>query len=192
MLRTGVLFQKKVGKVENSSRYIPESPRVNQAAQMKSINEGEYQAEKEAIREEKVQNEKFDQLVSRGTKVLYKLKTVWPFDFFPNTVTIDSEKLTVKFREFYFSSEIRSVYLKDITQIYVDSGPLFATMIISDQFTMASNTTRIRIPYLKKNEAQKARRIVEGLIIAYKQHINIENLKDNNLVEKLEDLGRMR
>lgn len=134
--------------------------------------------------------QKFDNLVNRSQQTLYEIKSVFPFDFFPNTLTIDIDKITVKFKQFFSSVEIRSINISNISQVYVDSGPLFATMYVADQ-VIVDESSRMRIPYLKKDEAMKARRIIQGLIIAKKSEIDLNNINDEDMLEKVEELGRM-
>lgn len=135
--------------------------------------------------------QKFNDLVVHSREVLFKLTSVFPFDMFPNTITIDQEKITVKFREFFASEEIRSIYIKNIAQLYVDTGPFFATINILDQM-LSNDASLIKIPYLKKGEAMKARRIIQGLLVAHSENVDVARIQDDNLVPKLETLGRMR
>lgn len=134
--------------------------------------------------------QRFDNLVNRSAQALFEIKSVFPFDFFPNTLTVDIDKITVKFKQFFSSVEIRSINISNIAQVYVDSGPLFATMYVADQ-VIVDESSRMRIPYLRKDEAMKARRIIQGLIIAKKSEIDLNNIHDEDMIEKVEELGRM-
>lgn len=148
------------------------------------------EAIKDAVKEEEIQKDKFNTLLSNGTRVLYKLNSVFPFAFFPDTLTVDCEKVTLKLVEFFFASEIRSIHIKNISHVYVDTSPFFATMTLLDQSVM-SEKTAIAIPYLWKGQAMRARRIIQGLIVAHKEKIDVQKIHDNDLVNKLEEIGRM-
>ena len=50
----------------------------------------------------------------------------------------------------------------------------------------------IRIPYLRSNDAIRARNIIQGLIIAKKEGIDVSKLTHKELVEKIEDLGNVK
>src|SRR3989344_3152212 len=154
------------------------------------VHEGQKLAVKSIVKDEEKQKEKFEDLLNHGSRVLYKIKTVWPFDPFPNTITIDTEKVTVAFREFFWSAEIRSIHIKNIAQVYADAGPLFATLYIADQI-IVDETSRIRMPYLRKGEAMRARRIIQGLLTSHKEGIDVTHIEDRDLVTKLEAIGRM-
>ena len=150
--------------------------------------------DQQGIENESVEEEsrgKFEALVNRGSEVLFKLQSVFPFDLFPKTITIDPGKVTVKFQEFFSSGEIRSISIGSIGQIYVDTGPIFATLDIVDQ-VYVDESSRIKIAYLKKEEALRARRIIQGLIIARNEDIDIAKVHDGDLVRKLEQIGRMQ
>lgn len=156
------------------------------------IREGYREAIKDIIKEEAKQRQKFTQLIQQASTILFKIKTVFPFQVFPTTLTIDPQKITVKFKEFFSSDEIKSIPIKNISHIHVDCGPIFANMHIVDQGIM-SDETIVEIPYLKKEEAMKARRIIQGLIIAHKQNVDILKLSDGeDLTRNLEQIGRMQ
>ena len=190
MFQKGILFQENKKK-KKEPELTPETSSISQASQMDSINMAESQAMQKKMTDEKVQKEKFDQLINRGTRVLYKMSTVWPFDFFTDSITIDVEKITFKISEFFFSSEIRSIYIKNISHIFIDTGPFLASMTILDQSVVSKSTT-IVIRHLNKKEALRARRIIQGLIVAHKEKIDFSTIKTNDLVGKLEGLGRMQ
>ena len=42
---------------------------------------------------------------------------------------------------------------------------------------------------MKKNDAKKARRIIQGIIAAHKEGVDLSSLAEEGLVEKLETLG---
>lgn len=138
-------------------------------------------------KEEKVaeNKEKFESLV-RGSKVLYELRSVFPFDLFPDTVTIDSEKVNITFKDFFLSARLQSYYIKNISYVYVDTGPLFASLNIVDEGLVGQTGT---VSYLKKDEALCACRIIQGLIVTHKEDIDLSKIEDKNLVPKIEKLG---
>lgn len=149
------------------------------------------EAQVDNVKESAKQQEKFDKLVDQGTRILYKLKTVFPFDLFPNTMTIDPGKITVSFREFFSSGEIRSVPVSSIIHVYAETSIFFGTITIVDQ-ALGQASAKMKISYFKKDEALKARRIIQGLIVAQRQGIDIGRIEDEEMVNKLEDLGKMQ
>lgn len=160
--------------------------------QSQFIDESQKEALKDAIKEQAKHEDKFNKLIARASKVLYKINTVFPFDFFPTIITIDPEKVTLKIKNFFNSSEIRSIHIKNISHIFVDTGPFFATLNIIDQSVLEDNVGKVQIPYIKKEEALRARRIIQGLIVANKEGVDLFKLTDNDLDKKLEEIGRMQ
>lgn len=154
------------------------------------VSEGRTEAVVESVKEEEKDRERFENLLDRGTRVLYKLKSVFPFAFFPDTISIDREKVTLKLTEFFFASEIRSLHIRNISHVIVDTGPFFATVTIMDR-SLVSELTTVVIPFLWKGQALRARRIIQGLMIAHKERIDMEKIPERNLKKRLEDLGRM-
>ncbi len=130
-------------------------------------------------------SQKLDDLV-KGNRVLYKISSVFPFDFFPDKIIIDPIKINVVFKEFFSSERVHGIYIRNISDVYVDTGPIFATLKIIDQ-GIVENT--VIVNYLKKNEALKAREIIQGLIVANRHGIDVSAIDDTNLVSKLVSLG---
>ncbi len=144
------------------------------------------EAAKDQIKKEISNKQKFEELVLKSENNLYKLKSVFPFAFFPEKITIDPVKVSVVSKEFFSSERIHCIYIKNILDVFLSSGPIFATLKIVDQ-SFTENT--VTISFLKKNEAFKARKIIQGLIVAHQQEINVTGLQDDNLIEKLEKIG---
>lgn len=149
-------------------------------------------AVKDILKEEAKHQQKFNKLVNQASRVLFKVKTFSPLDVFPTTLIIDPEKITIQMRNFFSSGEIRSIHIKNVSHIYVDMGPFFATLKIVDQSILDNEVGKIEVTYLKKEDAKRARRIIQGLIVAHKAEIDVMKLNDDNLLKKLEELGRMQ
>lgn len=70
-------------------------------ADKKIFTEGKEMAKKEIIKREITNQEKLDQLIKGSKKSLYKTKGIFPFDFFPDTLEIDSEQVHIITRIFF-------------------------------------------------------------------------------------------
>lgn len=145
------------------------------------------EAIQEHLKEEEKQKQKFDQLVEKSRRILLKINSVFPFDFFPDEVTIDANQVMVINREFWGSERRHSIFIKNITDVFVDTGPFFATLKIVDR-GYVENT--IVVKFLKREEAKRARRIIQGLVIACSQDIDLSKLDESDLLHKVELLGR--
>lgn len=134
---------------------------------------------------------KLNTLLKCAKDPLIKIKTVFPFDFFPDELIVDMGKVSVAYHHFFSNTfdVYRSIPIEDIGDIYVSSAIIFATIEITDK-NIANN--KIKVGFLRVGDAIKARRIIEGLVTAKRQGIDLVSLSDmKNLSKEMEDLGRM-
>lgn len=157
---------------------IPISPKNNK----KGIDA----AQKDIVKAANVNNEKFDDVVKRSRTILFKTKTVFPFDFFPSDFIIDITKVTVVTRRFFFSGYTQSIHIKDIMDVIVESGPLFSSLTILDLGYLQQNKLYVR--HMKKSDAILARQMIEGLIAASNAGVDITKIPRRELIERMPEL----
>ncbi len=155
------------------------------------VEESFKEAVRELIKEQAKEQQKFNQLVNHASNTFFKAKTVFPFSFLPSNITIDSEKITIQTSNLFSSGELRSIPIKNVSHVYLESGPIFATLFIIDQGIM-DGATSVEVTHLKKEEAKRARRIIQGLMIAHKEGVDVLKLQDAEIVRKLEEIGRLQ
>ena len=109
-----------------------------------------------------------------------------PFDFFPDSITIEEGRLTVITRNFFFNSRVHSIDIKDVSNIFINMAPLFAQLVIVSK-TFIQN--EIKIKCLRKKEAIFARRVIEGLRIFADKEIDTSNYTKEELINKLGELS---
>lgn len=143
---------------------------------------------KENIKEEKKNIRNLEDLLQSSKKVLFKASTFFPLNFFPDEVVIEPDKVTVTVRIFFFTGEVRSMEIVDVEDVTVEAGPFFATLIIVEK----SKVSTLIVKYLKTGDAIKARRIIQGLVLANKGGIDLSKIKDEELLKRVEELGRAR
>ena len=69
----------------------------------------------------------------------------------------------------------------------IDLSGLFGELKI---LSLSHNNKWFKINHLRKKNAIKAKKIIEGILTAKKENINLENYENiDTLVEKLEKLG---
>lgn len=125
--------------------------------------------------------------ITRGSKIiLLKIKTIFPFTLFPDTIIIDLYKLNIIRKDFFLTHRTNNINHEDILNIAVESGPLFATLKITTRFFSGKP---IVISYLKKSEATLAKRLVHGLIISHRKGVALRDIEKEELLKKLEQLG---
>lgn len=150
---------------------------------------------KETIKAAKtrVTQQELENLANKSEQILLRITNVFPFAFFPDELIIDELKVNIINRIFFFAEQLRSILIKDIVNVVVETGPFFATLVITDRTSSTESnvpTNIVKVKYLKKNEATTARRIIQGLKISYEQKVDLASLGVNELTGKLEEIGR--
>ena len=126
-------------------------------------------------------------LVKKSNRILVTISThKFPFYLFPDTINIEEGRLTIINRNFFLSSQVHSVDIKDISNIFINMAPFYAQLVIVSK-TFVEN--EIKIKNLKKNEAVLVRRIVEGLRTFVSKQIDTSSYTIKDLVSKLEELS---
>ena len=127
-------------------------------------------------------------LVKKSNRILVNISTHrFPFDIFPDTLNVEEGRLTVIIRDFFFSSQVHSVDIKDISNIFIHTSPFFAQLVIVSK-TFTEND--IRIKGLWRKEAVFARRIVEGLRTFETNQIDTSVYTKLELINKLKELSK--
>ena len=130
-------------------------------------------------------------LVRKSKCTLLTITSVFPFDISPDVLTIDENKVNVIHRNSWFSQNVHSALIEDISEVTVDKNLFFATLKISD-----SNNVRfpmeLVIRKLRVKDALEARRLIEGLIVARRQKIDLSKFDPKEVTSVLEKIGVMR
>jgi hypothetical protein len=124
--------------------------------------------------------------VADDAQFLYEAKTMFPFDLFPTRIIVDKAKVSIVNSLFFLSKEVQSLPIKDIFNVTVDSGPLFAQVTIAER--MAGHAPVI-VRKLPVQAAFKLRRIIQGLIIATNQNLDLQSLSVSEQLSQIETLG---
>lgn len=164
-----------------------EIPNLNNNQRNEAKTEGSRDAVKETTKEEAKNQQKLDELLEKTTKVIYKAKNIIPI--LTDELVIDTVKVSVIHRLFFFSERIHSVSIRDITDVYIETVPFFATINIVDKDFIEN---KVRIAWISKKNAERARRIITGLMQASKEQIDLKIIEDDKLAEKLEEIGKIR
>lgn len=157
--------------------------------------EGQKEAHKDSSKEESINKKKFEDLIDSSHGVLFKLKNVIPI--FTSELIIDTNKVTVIHRPFIFSERIHSVSIQDISDVFIDTVPFLATISIVDR-DFVDNVVSVRwvnvlsVRWIWKTKAERARRIIMGLMEVEREEIDITKIEGTNLLEKLEGIGKVR
>lgn len=139
---------------------------------------------------EKVSREKLNVLTKKSHRVLYKIRTVWPFDFFPDTVSINENSVDLTNKLFFYSQQVYSIPISDIKQVVLSTSLFFAEMNLYVVEWTEKNPPPVR--YLRTNEALEAKCIIDGLIACQREGIDVSVFDTRLLKRKFEEIGHMR
>ncbi|MBI3341537.1 hypothetical protein HY024_00275 [Candidatus Curtissbacteria bacterium] len=159
-------------------KYWPPSPQARSALNLANSNTDNESPE--------THEKNLDNLAKRASKgVLMHIKGVFPLDIFPDEVVVDINKVNI-IRNDLFGRKIHSVYLKDISDVIVNSSIFFSSLKIVD---MGFTESGIVIKNLKRGEAEEARRVIQGLVVSTKQNINLSKIDPEELRDKVGRIG---
>lgn len=173
MKKSSVLFTRVTGKDGNVSKNRKTNNQVNV---------------KDTSAYQKASSE-LNQLAKESARVLLDIVAVFPFNFFPDEVIIDEAKVSIHTHYFFYTKQVRSIEYKDIFNVIVQQGIFFAKLELVDRFYAKES---IDIEFLKKNDAIKARRIIQGMIIASKEGIDTHAIPIDELMKTLDRIGQSR
>lgn len=125
-------------------------------------------------------------IVKMSHPTLAKASAIFPFDLFPDTLAIDRQKLTVVHRSFFNVEQTVSVQLADVTNIQANVGPFFGALTISSEHFINNTQT---IKYVSRRNAIVIQHLLQGMIIAHKEHIDLDQIGNKELLRLLDDLG---
>lgn len=135
------------------------------------------------------EKETIEHLKTKCQCILFRAKTVFPFDFFPDDLIIDTEKVSVIIRDFFIAEQIFSIPIKHITHLSVEHGAFLAKLQILPGRIFQNQV--LSIGHLKKKDAIKARNIIQGLVIADKENVTIDHLiLTEDGIKDLEIIGK--
>ncbi len=158
---------------------------VGSAKKKTPVELGHDEATKEMTKEEQKHEEKFDDLLTKSDKILFKTKSLFPLDLFPDEIVVSVHKVDIIYNEF-LTRRIQPVYIQNIWDVFVNNGIFFSTLHLIDA-GFANNT--IVINNLTNKDAIDAMKIIQGLVVAVKQNIDLTKIDSTDLVGKVRTLG---
>lgn len=126
-------------------------------------------------------------VIRRANDVLATATTVFPFDFFPDTISVDRTKVTIKKKSFFWSEQVMSIRIEDVLNVTTSIGPFFGSLTIASRIMSTEDhfTTR----FFWRNDAMHLKHIIQGYVIARHNGLDIKHLSTRNLMKTLKELG---
>lgn len=126
--------------------------------------------------------------IGASRDIITSAKTAFPFMLFPDTVTIDRDKLTITHRVFFRVAEVVSIRLNDLLNVIANVGPVVGSLSIHTRFSGAGQPHAIN--YLWRADAVRLKRILQGHIIAVQKGVDLSAFNTEQLKKLLNELGR--
>ena len=137
-------------------------------------------------KQKRLNNRAIANLVKKSNRILVSISShAFPIDLFPDTINVEEGRITIVNRHL-LSSEVHSVDIKDIANVFINRNIFFAQLVIISK-TFEDNEVRIRNLWPK--EAILLRRIVEGLRLFSGKNIETSSFTKEELIAKLEELS---
>lgn len=141
------------------------------------------------IKETREELSKIKNTITASHRILYDCKTVFPFDIYPDRIIIDENKVDIIYGLFAYSSHVFSIPLKNISGARSTTTLFFGDLDID---ITGFETNPDTIKHLKKKDAVRLRRIINGLVITFKEGIDISKLPLEEAKKQIEEIGRAR
>lgn len=123
----------------------------------------------------------------KSHEILFRANTVFPFTLFPDTVTLDREKVTFAERFFFKVAKITSVPVRDLLSVEADIGPFFGSVHTASRYFVTNPKT---VKFLWREDAIKLQRLLQGYIIVHEQDMECSHISTEKLRTMLLDLGK--
>lgn len=142
---------------------------------------------------QKLDEKTVEKLVKKSNRILVSISShAFPFDPFPDTINAEEGRITIINRHL-FSSEVHSVDLKDISNVFINRNAFFSQLVIVSK-TFEENEIKIRNLKTKeavfiRRKAMLIRRIIEGLRIFESKQIDTSVYSTEELLAKLQELS---
>lgn len=169
-------------------------PALQRSEKKQLEKKGQEQALLTHAREEAENIQRFKTITERHEIEILRAKTVFPFTLFPDTLVIDTTKITIASKELFATEYVVTIPLKDLSDVTIQTVLFLGTLVVKYMPQSSSpgmnEPVEIRIANLKREDAIKAKNILKGALVAKAEEINIAVLPPEEVVKVLEKFGK--
>ena len=134
-----------------------------------------------------VYEDKLLELAERAGKVIFETKSVYPFELFPDKITICINRVTISYKKLFYFDE-RPLPIEFINTAHVTRGIYFASLSI-ETFGVEKPPP---VSHLKIDDARLARRYILALVECKKSGVDFGGYPLEEIKRKLRSIGRVR
>lgn len=162
-------------------------------AQQNSAEEGKRDAARSESQKHEETKQKLQAIANRKDIELLRARTIFPFKIFPDTIIIDTTKVTIIRKQMFLTEHITTIPLKDIADATVQTALFMATLVVCYMPQANSpgmmKSVEEHITSLKREDAIKAKNILKGVLVAKAEDIDIAQLDPTDIQNVVEKFG---
>ncbi len=132
------------------------------------------------------QSKDFGDIVRASRRILLEAKNVFPFDLFTDKIIIDENKVDIIYGIFFYSKEVFSIPYNRISQATSTIGLFFGSITLEIQGYEQNPSV---LKWLWRSDAIRARRMINGLVTAHQQGIDLTKLDLTGVKHLVEEIG---
>jgi hypothetical protein len=130
-------------------------------------------------------SKKLEYLADRSEEVIFCTTTAFRFRPERYELLIDRAKITVIKRLFLLANNITTIRWGDVLNVGLSVGPFFGSLTLKARYI----DQPIIVAPLRRDKAFKAKRIIEGLIVACSNGIALDEVPTEELMEEIIRIG---
>lgn len=139
------------------------------------------------MRNSRTTNTKLDNLEKNTKEVIIEAKSVFPFQLFPDKISIDKNKIEIVYVDFFFMKRTFTILVEDLLNVKIHTGIFFASLYFEVE---GYEKNPEPVSYLAKSDAMQIRDTIVGLIKAKREEVPIEKIHKKEAREKLKKIGQ--
>ena len=169
--------------------------------EVKQTTEAKKEGEAEHIKEDQKESIKMNSIikniVEKDNVILLKAKTVFPFDFFPDTIIIDTMKVSIITKNFFASQQVATISIKDVVDVTLETAFFLSNIVITYLPKVDSPTGMIkphehRINLLNNKDAMRIKNLLKGIQLAQREGIDVAKIRPEDLTQFIEKVGTIK
>jgi hypothetical protein len=170
-----------------------DDPHISNAVEEKTRSEGFIEAVKTEAKQQEQTRHKLENIANRHDIEVLRIKGVFPFDLFPDTLIIDTTKVTIVKSQMFATENIITIPLKDLADVHVQTALFLASLTIA-YMPQASSPGMLKpeeeqIACLKRKDVLRAKNILKGIMVAQAEEIDIAKLSPEEVFALIEKVG---
>lgn len=127
--------------------------------------------------------------VARDSRVvLARASAVFPLTLFPSTIAVDRSQVAITKRTFFFAGNVTSIQIDDVLNVTAIVGPFFGRIRIATRFFDPDKP--YEVDHFWRDDALRIAAILNGLVVARANGIDLSALSGVELVETLKRVGQ--